>query len=147
MTADNAWTFEKFESICQKLKSQCDLPIDLQLYKASDETATYLLYPLILAQGGSFLSADGMTATGYLDSQATKAAFQKIRNWVNNGYTSYDASDVGFYTGKYAMYLSSGWSIPEIENQYSQQLGDDWGILPYQREPLPPLPRAAGRSA
>lgn len=133
MTADNAWTFEKFESICQKLKSQCDLPIDLQLYKASDETATYLLYPLILAQGGSFLSADGMTATGYLDSQATKAAFQKIRNWVNNGYTSYDASDVGFYTGKYAMYLSSGWSIPEIENQYSQQLGDDWGILPYPK--------------
>lgn len=133
MTADNAWTIAEFESICAQLTGKCDLPIDLQLYKSNDETATYLLYPFILAQGGSFLSADGMTATGYLDSNATKAAFQKIKNWVTAGYTSYDASDVGFYTGKYAMYLSSGWSIPEIQNQYAQQLGNDWGILPYPK--------------
>lgn len=133
MTADNAWTIAEFESICAQLTGECDLPIDLQLNKANDETATYLLYPFILAQGGSFLSADGMTATGYLDSNATKAAFQKIKNWVTAGYTSYDASDVGFYTGKYAMYLSSGWSIPEIQNQYAQQLGNDWGILPYPK--------------
>lgn len=133
MTADNAWTIAEFESICAQLTEKCDLPIDLQLYKANDETATYLLYPFILAQGGSFLSADGMTATGYLDSNATKAAFQKIKNWVTAGYTSYDAIDVGFYTKKYAMYLSSGWSIPEIQNQYAQQLGNDWGILPYPK--------------
>lgn len=133
MTADNAWTIAEFESICAELKDDCELPIDLQLYMANDETATYLLYPFILAQGGSFLSEDGMTATGYLDSAATIAAFQKIRNWVDSGYTSYDASDVGFYTGQYAMYLSSGWSIPEIRNQYTQQLGEDWGILPYPK--------------
>lgn len=133
MTADNAWTIAEFESICSELKDDCALPIDLQLYMANDETATYLLYPFILAQGGSFLSEDGMTATGYLDSAATIAAFQKIKNWADSGYTSYDASDVGFYTGQYAMYLSSGWSIPEIRNQYTQQLGEDWGILPYPK--------------
>lgn len=133
MTADNAWTIAEFESICAELKDDCELPIDLQLYMANDETATYLLYPFILAQGGSFLSEDGMTATGYLDSAATIAAFQKIRNWAYSGYTSYDASNVGFYTGQYAMYLSSGWSIPEIRNQYTQQLGEDWGILPYPK--------------
>ena len=133
MTAANAWSISTFEAICGVLKSKCELPIDLQLYKASDETATYLLYPFILAQGGSFLSADGLTATGYFNSSATVNAFSKIRSWVNNGYTSYDASDVGFYTGKYAMYLSSGWSIPEIQNQYSETLGEDWGILPYPK--------------
>ena len=74
-----------------------------------------------------------MTETGYLNSAVTIAAFQKIRNWVDSGYTSYDASNVGFYTGQYAMYLSSGWSIPEIRNQYTQQLGEDWGILPYPK--------------
>ena len=133
MTADNAWTVAEFEDICSKLKGRCDLPVDLQLYKAADETATYLLYPFILAQGGSFLSEDGMTATGYLNSPFTVAAFQKIRNWVDSGYTSYDAAEVGFYTGKYAMYLSSGWSIPDIRNKYREQLGDDWGILPYPK--------------
>ena len=85
MTADNAWTIAEFESICAELKDDCALPIDLQLYMANDETATYLLYPFILAQGGSFLSEDGMTATGYLNSAATIAAFQKIRNWVDSG--------------------------------------------------------------
>ena len=133
MTASKAWTIADFESICAALKGKCDLPVDLQLYMANDETATYLLYPFILAQGGSFLSEDGLTAKEYLNSAATVAAFQKIKNWVNSGYTSYDASNVGFYTGKYAMYLSSGWSIPEIRNQYTQQLGDDWGILPYPK--------------
>lgn len=133
MTVDNAWTMTQFESICNRLKGKCDLPVDLQLYNANDEMATYLLYPFILAGGGSFLSSDGMTATGYFDSAATIAAFDRLRNWVNNGYTSFDASNVGFYTGGIAMYLSSGWSIPEIRNQYTQELGNDWGILPYPK--------------
>lgn len=133
MTVDDAWTMREFESICARLVGKCDLPVDLQLYNANDEMATYLLYPFILAGGGTFLSSDGMTATGYFDSAATVAAFDRLRGWVNNGYTSFDASNVGFYTGKIAMYLSSGWSIPEIRNQYTQQLGDDWGILPYPK--------------
>ena len=133
MTVDNAWTMTQFESICNRLKGKCDLPVDLQLYNANDEMATYLLYPFILAGGGTFLSSDGMTATGYFDSAATVAAFDRLRNWVNNGYTSFDASNVGFYTGGIAMYLSSGWSIPEIRNQYTQELGNDWGILPYPK--------------
>ena len=133
MTVDNAWTMTQFESICNRLKGKCDLPVDLQLYNSNDEMATYLLYPFILAGGGTFLSSDGMTATGYFDSAATIAAFDRLRNWVNNGYTSFDASNVGFYTGGIAMYLSSGWSIPEIRNQYTQELGNDWGILPYPK--------------
>ena len=133
MTVDDAWTMRDFESICARLVGKCDLPVDLQLYNANDEMATYLLYPFILAGGGTFLSSDGMTATGYFDSAATVAAFDRLRGWVNRGYTSFDASNVGFYTGKIAMYLSSGWSIPEIRNQYTQQLGDDWGILPYPK--------------
>lgn len=133
MTVANAWTMTQFESICNRLKGKCDLPVDLQLYNANDEMATYLLYPFILAGGGTFLSSDGMTATGYFDSAATIAAFDRLRNWVNNGYTSFDASNVGFYTGRIAMYLSSGWSIPEIRNQYTQELGNDWGILPYPK--------------
>lgn len=133
MTVDNAWTMTQFESICNRLKGKCDLPVDLQLYNANDEMATYLLYPFILAGGGTFLSSDGMTATGYFDSAATIAAFDRLRNWVDRGYTSFNADNVGFYTGGIAMYLSSGWSIPEIRNQYTQELGNDWGILPYPK--------------
>lgn len=133
MTVDNAWTMAQFESICSRLKGKCDLPVDLQLYNSNDEMATYLLYPFILAGGGTFLSSDGMTATGYFDSAATVTAFDRLRDWVDRGYTSFDASNVGFYTGRIAMYLSSGWSIPEIRNQYTQQLGEDWGILPYPK--------------
>lgn len=133
MTVDNAWTMAQFESICSRLKGKCDLPVDLQLYNSNDEMATYLLYPFILAGGGMFLSSDGMTAKGYFDSAATVTAFDRLRDWVDRGYTSFNADNVGFYTGEIAMYLSSGWSIPEIRNQYTQQLGEDWGILPYPK--------------
>ena len=133
MTVDDAWTMTEFESICTRLVGKCDLPVDLQLYNAKDEMATYLLYPFILAGGGTFLSSDGMKATGYFDSAATIAAFDRLRGWVDSRYTSFDADPVGFYTGEIAMYLSSGWSIPEIRNQYTQQLGNDWGILPYPK--------------
>lgn len=133
MTVDNAWTMAQFESICSRLKGKCDLPVDLQLYNSNDEMATYLLYPFILAGGGMFLSSDGMTAKGYFDSAATVTAFDRLRGWVDRGYTSFNADNVGFYTGEIAMYLSSGWSIPEIRNQYTQQLGNDWGILPYPK--------------
>lgn len=133
MTVENAWTMSEFESICARLVGKCELPVDLQLYSASDEMATYLLYPFILAGGGTFLSPDGMKATGYFDSAATIAAFDRLRSWVTRDYTSFDADPVGFYTGEIAMYLSSGWSIPEIRNQYTQQLGEDWGILPYPK--------------
>lgn len=135
----NGWTFDQFKAVCEKLKNRGKTAVDMQLY-AKDETATYLLYPLGNAAGGEYVSANGKTVKGYLDSAETKAGFQFIKDCITSGYTSYTVGSTDFLTkDTVGMYLSSGWTIPEIRDQYSSNFTDGWGILPY--------PHAAGKPA
>ena len=128
-TVENPWTFDQFKQVCAKLKNAGTTAVDMRLDATKDETATYLLYPFIYAAGGSFTSEDGFTATGYFNSSATQSGFQFLKDLVSEG--SIGATD--FYTGKVGMFLSSGWTIPEIENKYKETFAsrDDWGLLPY----------------
>ena len=134
-TAENPWTFEQFNDVCQRLKAHGVTAVDMRLSATKDETAPYLLYPFIYAAGGEFVSADGYTATGYYDSQATAKGFQFIKDLITNGYTSYAIGATDFFTGKVGMYLSSGWTIPELDNKYKESFAsrDDWGLLPYPK--------------
>lgn len=135
----NGWTFDQFKAVCAKLKNIGKTAVDMQLY-ATGETATYLLYPLGYAAGGEYVSADGKTVGGYLDSAETKAGFQFIKDCLTSGYTNYTIGGTDFLTkDTVGMYLSSGWTIPDINEQYSSNFPDGWGILPY--------PHAAGKDA
>ena len=127
----NGWTFSQFMSVCQKIKASGKTAVDMQL-TAGGETSTYLLYPLGNAAGGEYLSSDGMTANGYLNSDKTKAGFQFIKDCLNEGYTNYQIGSTDFLAkGPVGMYLSSGWTIPDINEQYSATFSGGWGILPY----------------
>ena len=135
-SAENPWTFEQFEDVCAKLKAHGATAVDMRLDATKDETAPYLLYPFIYAAGGSFTSEDGYTATGYYNSQATAKGFQFIKDLISNGYTSYAIGATDFFTGKVGMYLSSGWTIPDLDNKYRENFAsrDDWGLLPYPKD-------------
>lgn len=135
-TADNPWTFEEFEQVCAKLKAYGVTAVDMRLDATKDETAPYLLYPFIYAAGGSFTSEDGYTATGYYNSDATAEGFQFIKDLISSGYTSYSIGATDFFTGKVGMYLSSGWTIPDLDNKYREVFAsrDDWGLLPYPQD-------------
>lgn len=86
----NGWTFDEFKSVCAKLKANGKTAVDFQL-NAGGETTTYLLYPFGYAAGGEYASADGKTVSGYLDSAATKAGFQFIKDCITEGL--YELSD------------------------------------------------------
>ena len=134
-TAENPWTFEQFKDVCARLKSHGVTAVDMRLDATKDETAPYLLYPFIYAAGGDFVSADGYTADGYYNSAATAKGFQFIKDLITSGYTSYAIGPTDFFTGKVGMYLSSGWTIPDLDNKYREQFAsrDDWGLLPYPK--------------
>ncbi|MBQ8395262.1 MAG: extracellular solute-binding protein [Clostridia bacterium] len=134
-TVDNPWTFDQFKAVCQKLKNAGNTAVDMRLDATKDETATYLLYPFIYAAGGEFLSEDGYTATGYFNSTETQKGFQFIKDLVTSGYTSYAIGATDFFDGKVGMYLSSGWTIPDLDNKYPEQFPnrDSWGLLPYPK--------------
>ena len=135
-TAENPWTFQQFKDVCARLKSHGVTAVDMRLDATRDETAPYLLYPFIYAAGGEFVSADGYTATGYYNSQATAAGFQFIKDLITSGYTSYSIGATDFFTGEVGMYLSSGWTIPDLDNKYKESFAsrDDWGLLPYPKQ-------------
>lgn len=136
ITAENPWTFQQFKDVCARLKSHGTTAVDMRLDATKDETAPYLLYPFIYAAGGEFVSEDGYTATGYYNSQETAAGFQFIKDLITSGYTSYSIGATDFFTGKVGMYLSSGWTIPDLDNKYKESFADrnDWGLLPYPKQ-------------
>lgn len=135
----NGWTFEQFNEVCKKLKNKGKTPVDMQLY-STEETATFFLYPFGNAAGGEYVSEDGKTVTGYLDSAETKAGFQFIKDCINSGYTGYGIGSKEFLTTEnVGMYLSAGWDIPIIREKYADNFKGGWGILPY--------PHAAGKPA
>ena len=135
ITAENPWTFAQFKEVCAKLKAYGVTAVDMRLDATKDETAPYLLYPFIYAAGGSFTSEDGYTATGYYNSAATASGFQFIKDLISAGYTSYAIGATDFFTEKVGMYLSSGWTIPDLDNKYRDNFAsrDDWGLLPYPK--------------
>ena len=136
-TVDNPWTFDQFKAVCGQLKAAGKTAVDMRLDATKDETATYLLYPFIYAAGGEFVDETGYTAKGYFDSAKSIAGFQFIRDLFDAGYTSYGIGATDFFTGKVGMYLSSGWTIPDLDNKYKDVFGDHnrdrWGILPYPK--------------
>ena len=135
-TAENPWTFEQFKDVCARLKAHGVTAVDMRIDATKDETAPYLLYPFIYAAGGEFTSDDGYTATGYYNSAATTKGFQFIKDLITQGYTSYAIGATDFFTGKVGMYLSSGWTIPDLDNKYRENFAsrDDWGLLPYPKD-------------
>ena len=135
-TADNPWTFEQFKDVCARLQAYGVTAVDMRIDATKDETAPYLLYPFIYAAGGSFVSDDGYTADGYYNSAATAKGFQFIKSLIDAGYTSYAIGATDFFTGKVGMYLSSGWTSPDLDNKYKESFAsrDDWGLLPYPKD-------------
>lgn len=135
-TVDNPWTYSEFKEVCEKLKNSGKTAVDMRLDATKDEMAVYLLYPFIYASGGAFTSEDGLTATGYFDKTETKNGFQFLKDLVNSGYTSYAIGATDFFTGKVGMYLSSGWTIPDLDNEYKSTFPDrdSWGLLPYPQD-------------
>ena len=134
-TVDNPWTFDQFKDVCRRLKNGGKTAVDMRIDATKDETATYLLYPFIYAAGGQFTSSDGYTATGYFNSTKTANGFGFIKSLIDEGYTSYSIGATDFFDGSVGMYLSSGWTIPDLDNKYKAVFAsrDDWGLLPYPK--------------
>lgn len=136
-TVENPWTFDQFKEVCRLLKEKGNVkfPVDMRLDATKDETATYMLYSFIYAAGGDFISEDGYTATGYFNSAETAEGFQFIKDLITASYTSYSIGATDFFDGKIGMYLSSGWTIPDLDNKYPSTFPnrDSWGLLPYPK--------------
>ena len=138
ISVENPWTFAQFKAVCGQLLSAGITPVDMRLDATKDETAMYLLYPFIHATGGSFVDTSGLNAVNYFDSQASINGYSFLKDLVSSNYTSYGIGATAFFSGEVGMYLSSGWTIPDLDNKYPEVFGtkdrSKWGILPYPKD-------------
>jgi len=135
ISVDNPWTYDEFKEACKKIKNFGKTAVDMRI-NATDETATYLLYPFIYASGGDFVDSTGYTATGHFNSTASKRGFQSLKDLITAEYTGYGIGATDFFDGRVGMYLSSGWTIPQLDNEHKTVFPnrDSWGLLPYPKD-------------
>ena len=135
-TVDNPWTYDQFKDVCRALKDHGKTAVDMRFYDTTSEMATYLLYPFIYASGGKFVDDIGKRALGYFNSEGSIRGFQFLKDLITNGYSGYSIGPTDFFDGRVAMYLSSGWTIPDLDIKYKATFPDrnSWALLPYPKD-------------
>lgn len=113
-------TIEDFLSACEKIKA-----LGANKYCFADGgTYAWAVNPWIWSFGGDVTSPDITTASGYLDGENAKAAYEFLKSLLDNGYMhpgilggGVDAWG-GFANDEIAMLLEGPWFPPIFEGQF-----------------------------
>jgi multiple sugar transport system substrate-binding protein len=101
-----------------------------------DGTDIWNMAPYVWSMGGSFTNAKYSTASGFMDSAATRTAVSALLTALKAGYIGSDfqggasavSGEAGFPKGTYAMYIDGPWAI----NTYSALSPvPSYGIAPF----------------
>lgn len=127
---DDRWTWEKVVETARQLTYEKD---GKQIYGLSFDQIgrPYQLLPLAQSQGvHQFVSEDGLTTTGYTNSEGMVKAAQ----WYGDTFNTWGISPkisaddaLGYFTGgQVAMFVTGPWQV----GQY-QAAGMNWGFAPH----------------
>ena len=155
-TAEEAWSWEEFVAICQKLTTDrngydaTNPNFDAEhitTYGVAFPQAELFTLPFIYSNGGQVASDDGQKLL--LNQPAAVEALQKMQDLIyryrvaptSSTLQSMPSASFMLQTGKVAMDISGHWQILDLS-----QMGFDWGmgVLPYFKQPTtiicgPPL--------
>ncbi|MFU1797020.1 ABC transporter substrate-binding protein [Paenibacillus azoreducens] len=110
----DGWTWDQFQEIAQKLSDKSKKQYGFGVRAEND---TYDLQGLVWSNGGSFISPDGKTIDGYMNSKETAEAIQMFGDMVKNGSAvltggkGQQSGDDIFKAGKIAMWESGIWPL------------------------------------
>lgn len=116
---EDGWTWEEFVDLAEKLTIR-DGNQYIQ-YGANLNLGKDWIEPFIVSNGGSYLSEDGSTSVGYLNSDATVEAFQKISDLYNVSQVATNPAELVslkgidlFATGQVAMNVNGSWAQADL---------------------------------
>ena len=130
----NGWTWQEFVDTAQKLTVKDGDKVTqwgVQLPDSwGDNTWQRGISPLIYQNGGDFLSPDGKTAEGFLNSPATVEALQFYVDLFNKQKVAPTKAEVAalqgvdlFQTGKVAMLWTGRWPIKDFRANKDLKFG------------------------
>jgi multiple sugar transport system substrate-binding protein len=122
------WTWEDFVELAEKLTIRDGNKI--VQYGANLNLAKDWVEPFVVGNGGSYLSPDGQTAAGHLDSDATVEAFRKISDLYNVSKVAPNPAELTalkgidlFATGQVAMNVNGSWAQADLRNNPDIEFG------------------------
>lgn len=124
-TLDNPITWSELAEIAEKCTT--DSYVGTHVIMDHGEGLPYALEPLFVSNGKDFVSDDGATAEGYVNSQECVDTAKWLAELIAKGYANVDPITDEFLNGACATMLGGSWDIATLEANASF----DWGITYY----------------
>jgi len=129
-SGDDPWTWNEFLDICKKLdpvmKEKNGYCLDMTF--PVGEASIYYYAPFFWANGGDFVSGDGLSVDGIFNSDANVEAVNFFRGLVENDYMSKTPIDKLFETGRAAFKFDGAWEVNTVYENYPDI---KLGVAPY----------------
>lgn len=120
---EDAWTWSEFADAAKKLTKDGVMGTNIIMDKG--EGLPYVLEQFWISNGTDFISEDGSTAEGYINSEAGVEAAAFLNSLIQNGYANLDPIQKEFHNGRAATMLGGSWEVATLENDYPDL---NWGV-------------------
>ena len=124
-TVDNPLTWSELGEIAQKCTT--DNYVGTHIIMDHGEGLPYALEPMFISNGKDFISDDGSTAEGYVNSPECVETAEYLANLIANGYANIDPIQDEFLNGACATMLGGSWDIAIL----GASADFDWGVTYY----------------
>ena len=120
---EDAWTWAEFKEIAKALTK--DGVVGTNIIMDKGEGLPYVLEQFWISNGTDFVSEDGSTAEGYVNSPEGVEAAAFLNSIIQEGYANIDPIQKEFHNGKAATMLGGSWEVATLENDYPDL---NWGV-------------------
>ena len=124
-TLENPVTWEEMADIAEKCTT--DEHVGAHIIMDHGEGIPYALEPMYISKGKDYISDDGKTAEGYVDSEEAVETTAYLADLIAKGYANVDPIQDEFLNGACATMIGGSWEVATLEANASF----DWGVTYY----------------
>ncbi len=124
-TVENPLTWSELAEIAEKCTT--DKYVGTHIIMDHGEGLPYALEPMFISNGKDFVSDDGATAEGYINSKESVEAANYLADLIAKGYANIDPIQDEFLNGACATMLGGSWDVATLEASAKF----DWGVTYY----------------
>ena len=125
-TVDNPMTWSEMEEIAKACTT--DKYVGTHIVMDHGEGIPYALEPMYISNGVDYLSADGSTATGYVNSPEAVETTEFLAGLIAKGYANVDPITDEFINGACATEIMGSWEVSTLKNA---NVDFEWGVTYY----------------
>ncbi|MGN0466893.1 MAG: ABC transporter substrate-binding protein [Lachnospiraceae bacterium] len=124
-TVENPLTWSELAEIAEKCTT--DKYVGTHIIMDHGEGLPYALEPMFISNGKDFVSDDGSTAEGYVNSKECVETANYLADLIAKGYANIDPIQDEFLNGACATMFGGSWDVALLE----QSAKFDWGVTYY----------------